>query len=241
MQVKNRFCLDILLVVLVIVIVAGFAGAQDVNSQRGVINFAAPVLPDPLLQHSKEIYILNGCVYCHGVDLQVRNGEAADLLHSTLVGRDKNGDTIAPLLRAGIPQTPKLSPMPQFSDLSDSEIADIVRWIHYARQQGRYKEVIDAKVSGPGDVVAGKSYFDQKCGACHSTETDFSKIGTKYNPSELKAQILRPKFLDAPKTLKIDQPHNTTLEVARPRHLALLENYTAEEVNNVIAFLRSGK
>src|SRR5215469_6130707 len=147
---------------------AGLASAQDVGSQRGVVNFAAPILPDPLLQHSKEVYILNGCVYCHGVDLVVRNGEAADLLHSKLVGQDQNGNLIGPLLRAGIPQTPKLSPMPQFSDLSDSEIADIVRWIHYARQQGRYKEVMEAKGTSPENASAGKAYFNQKCASCHS-------------------------------------------------------------------------
>ncbi len=220
---------------------AGIARPQDPNGQRGVINFAQPILSDPLLQHSKEIFILNGCVYCHGVDLVVRNGEAADLLHSNLVGQDQNGNLIGPLLRAGIPQTPKLSPMPQFSDLSDSEIADIVRWIHYARQQGRYKEAMEAKDSPRGDAAAGKAYFQQKCASCHSTEGAFSKIGTKYSESELKAQILRPKFVEAPKTLKIDQPRDAKLEAGRPRHLSLLENYTPGDVNNLMAFLQSQK
>lgn len=223
---------------LAILLFAGMAAAQDVNSQRGVINFAAPILPDPLLQHSKEIYILNGCVYCHGVDLLVRNGEAADLLHSKLVGQDENGNLIGPLLRAGIPQTPKLSPMPQFSDLSDSEIADIVRWVHYARQQGRYKEVMEAKETGLGDAAAGKAYFDQKCAACHSTETGLSKIGDKYKPSELKAQMLRPKSLDAAKSWKVGQTNDDSkLNAGRSRHLALLENYTPADVNNLVAFL----
>src|SRR4051794_27689680 len=78
----------------------------------GVVNFVEPILPDPVLQHSKEVYVLNGCAYCHGVDLKVRNGEAADLLHSPIVAADKNGSVIGPLLRQGIPQTAKLSPMP---------------------------------------------------------------------------------------------------------------------------------
>ena len=226
---------------LLLALAAGITGAQDVNSQRGVINFAAPVLPDPLLQHSKEIFILNGCVYCHGVDLVVRNGEAADLMHSRLVGQDQNGNLIGPLLRAGIPQTPKLSPMPQFSDLSDSEIADIVRWVHYARQQGRYKEVMEVKETTPGNAVAGKAYFEQKCASCHSLETDFSKIGAQYKESELKARILRPKFVDAPKSLRVDRPQDAKQEAARPRHLALLENYTPEDVNNLVAFLEKSR
>ena len=234
---RNRICL----LLLAIVLPAGITAAQDVNSQKGVINFAAPILKDPLLQHSKEIYILNGCVYCHGVDLVVRNGEAADLMHSKLIGQDQNGNLIGPLLRAGIPQTPKLSPMPQFSDLSDSEIADIVRWVHYARQQGHYKEVMEARETTPGNVSAGKAYFDEKCASCHSVETDFSKIGGKYNETELKAQILRPKFLDAPKSLKMDQPHDAKLDAARTRHLSLLENYTATEVISLVAYLRDKK
>lgn len=229
------------LLLLALSLAARITAAQDVNSQKGVINFAEPILNDPLLQHSKEIYILNGCVYCHGVDLVVRNGEAADLMHSKLVGQDQNGSLIGPLLRTGIPQTPKLSPMPQFSDLSDSEIADIVRWVHYARQQGHFKEVIEAKGTTPGNSAAGKTYFDQKCTSCHSLETDFAKIGSEYNESELKAQILRPKFVDAPKSLKIDQPHDPKLESARSRHLSLLENYTPEDVNNLVSLLHNSK
>src|SRR5215469_18763760 len=173
---------------------AGLASAQDVGSQRGVVNFAAPILPDPLLQHSKEVYILNGCVYCHGVDLVVRNGEAADLLHSKLVGQDQNGNLIGPLLRAGIPQTPKLSPMPQFSDLSEQQIAALVRWIHYARAQGHYKEITEAKNLAPGNAARGKLYFDEKCGSCHSASGDLAKIGRKYDPSALRERILRPKL-----------------------------------------------
>src|SRR5690348_8167470 len=114
---------------------AAFAQQNEANRQNGVIDFLKPINPDSVLQHDKEIYVLYGCAYCHGVDLQVRNGEAADLLHSTLVGKDNNGDYIGAVLRVGIPQTAKLSPMPQFSDLSDREISDIVDWIHYSRQQ----------------------------------------------------------------------------------------------------------
>ncbi len=66
-------------------------------------------------------------------------------MHSAVVGCDTNGNVIGPLLRAGIAQTPKLSPMPQFSDLSDRQISAIVTWIHYARQQGLAQEAARAK------------------------------------------------------------------------------------------------
>ena len=124
---------------------AASVAAQSVAVHRSYDTaFLGKPLADPVLQHAKETYVLFGCAYCHGLNLVAR-GEAADLMHSALVGRDVNGNVIGPLLRAGIPQTPKLSPMPQFSDLSDGEIAAIVTWIHYARQQGLAQEAARAK------------------------------------------------------------------------------------------------
>src|SRR5258705_9636675 len=118
-----------------VIVFATFAAAQSGARPGYDIAYIGPPLADPILQHSKETYVLYGCSYCHGLNLESR-GEATDLMHSRIVGRDENANTIGPLLRAGIPQTAKLSPMPQFSDLSDQEIAAIARWIHYARQQG---------------------------------------------------------------------------------------------------------
>jgi hypothetical protein len=91
-------------------------------------------LADPVMQKAKETYIVMGCAYCHGINLTPR-GEAADLMRSPLVGADVNGNLLIPLLRAGVPKTLKLSPMPQYSDLSERQLSDIVRWIHYVRTQ----------------------------------------------------------------------------------------------------------
>src|SRR3954453_23354037 len=82
--------------------------AQTVAKDSYDIQYIGPRLADPVLQHSKETYVLFGCSYCHGLNLVAR-GEATDLMHSRLVGRDDNGNLIGPLLRAGIPQTAKLS------------------------------------------------------------------------------------------------------------------------------------
>ena len=214
------------------------ARAQDVNRQQGVINFAEPILPDPVMQHNKEVFILNGCVYCHGVDLRVRNGEAADLMHSALVGADQNGNLIGPLLRAGIPQTPKLSPMPQFADLSDAQISDIVHWIHYARQQGVYEELVQAKEVKKGDSSVGKVYFDKSCGSCHNVAKGFAQGLAKYSSSTLRKRILRPPFVDTPISFKVDQLHDKTMITARERHLWLLENYSLDDIANLVAYLQ---
>ena len=119
-----------ILTAICVVAFAASIAAQSPPSHRSYDEqFIGPVLPDPVLQHAKETFVLFGCAYCHGLNL-VSRGEATDLMHSALVGRDENGSRIGPLLRAGIPQTAKLSPMPQFSDLSDRQLHEIASYIH---------------------------------------------------------------------------------------------------------------
>ena len=199
--------------------------------------FLGPPLADPVLQHAKETFVLFGCAYCHGLNL-VSRGEATDLMHSALVGRDENGNRIGPLLRAGIPQTAKLSPMPQFSDLSDQQIAALVTWIHYTRQQGRYQE-LTATPTRAGDAAAGKAYFERSCSMCHAVDRDLSGIGRKYETAALRAAILDPKALKVERSFTSARLSDMKLASARQRHYALLENYSAEEVANLVAYLAS--
>jgi cytochrome c oxidase cbb3-type subunit 3 len=215
---------------LTLLLVAAFpiATAFSQSTRPGYdVEFIGVPLADPILQHSKEQYVLYGCAYCHGVNLESR-GEATDLMHSRLVGRDVNGNVIGPLLRAGIPQTAKLSPMPQFSDLSDQQISTIARWIHYARQQGRFKELMESKDSEAGDAVAGKAYFEQNCKSCHPAP-----------PKAGKVQLLYPKFLSTAISFKVDQLHDANAASARQKHLSLLETYSREDVANLDAYLQA--
>ncbi len=214
--------------------------AQSVSKETYDFNYIGQPLADPVLQHSKETFVLFGCAYCHGLDL-VSRGEATDLMHSGLVGRDDNGSLIGPLLRAGIPQTAKLSPMPQFSDLSDQQIGALVRWIHYARAQGRFKEITAARDLGPGNAAAGKSYFDQKCGSCHSASGDLATVARKYDASTLRARILRPKFMEDAPSWRPERLHDQKAAAARQRHQALLENYSASDAQNLTAYLMTAK
>jgi len=202
------------------------------------IDFIGPPMADSVLQHSKETYVLFGCAYCHGLYL-VSRGEATDLMLSRLVGRDENANLIGQLLRAGIPQTAKLSPMPQFSDLSDQQIADIARWIHYARRQGRYNELMATNT--PGDPAAGKSYFQQTCSPCHAVERELLRIGTKYDAMTLRAAILDPPKLRGEPSYKLDELNDGKRAAARQRHHALLENYSAQEVANLVSYLQTVK
>ena len=213
------------------ILVAGALWAQSAGTPGYDINYIGPRMADPILQHSKEMYVLYGCSYCHGLYLDSR-GEATDLMHSRLVGRDENANLIGPLLRAGIPQTAKLSPMPQFSDLSDQQISAIATWIHYARQQGRYKELMEGKDLSSGNAGAGKAYFEEKCASRHLKPSDWTR-----DSRALRARILRPKFLDEPESWQIDRLRDARAAAARQRHLALLENYSAGDVASLVAYL----
>ena len=226
-----------LFAVLCVLAFAVTVGAQSTTAHRSYdTEFLGPPLADPVLQHAKETFVLFGCAYCHGLNL-VSRGEATDLMHSALVGRDENGNRIGPLLRSGIPQTAKLSPMPQFSDLSDQQIAALVTWIHYARQRDRIKTISEAK-PGPGDAAAGKAYFEKSCASCHTG--GFANIGKKYDATALRTQILEPKALAAAATFKLDAMPNAQQHAARDRHNSLLENYSAADVANLVAFLQGG-
>jgi len=213
------------------ILITGSLWAQSAGTPGYDINYIGPRMADPILQHSKEMYVLYGCSYCHGLYLESR-GEATDLMHSRLVGRDENANLIGPLLRAGIPQTAKLSPMPQFSDLSDQQISAIATWIHYARQQGRYKELIEGKDLSPGNAGAGKAYFEKNCTSCHTSPADLRR-----EDGTLRTRILRPKFLDTAESWQVDRLRDTKTGMARQRHRALLENYSADDVANLIAYL----
>jgi hypothetical protein len=116
-----------------LLLLAAAAGAQTRAAPEYDVAYLGPPLADPLLQDAKETYVVMGCAYCHGINL-VPRGEAADLRTSPLVAADVNGSLLVPLLKAGVPKTLKLSPMPQYSDLSERQLAQIVRWIHHARK-----------------------------------------------------------------------------------------------------------
>jgi mono/diheme cytochrome c family protein len=223
-----------------LVLVAGTLGAQSVSKGSYDFNYIGRPLSDPLLQKAKETFVLFGCSYCHGLNL-VSRGEATDLMHSKLVGSDTDGKIIGRLLRSGIPQTPALSPMPQFSDLSDQQIADLARWIHYARAQGRFKELTQEKDAPPGNIAAGNAYFVEKCGSCHSASGDMAEIASKYTGPQLKAVMLKPNVMDEPSSWKLEQLHDVRKAAARQQHQRLLENYSAVEASNLTAYLATLK
>lgn len=216
----------------------GAAKSQEIPRfpDHGWFDFKAPIMADPQLQHAKETFIQYGCAYCHNVDLHPR-GEAADLMHSPLVGSDTDGSVIATLLKSGIPQTEKQSPMPQFSDLSDAQMKDIARWIHYARMEGHFTELMAMGEAKPGNAATGKTYFDQTCASCHTAAALKNTLGG-VPAAQYKARVLKPAMLEAIPSFQLASGADARAK-ARSRHSWLLENYTEAEVADLLAYLRA--
>lgn len=129
--------------------------------------------------------------------------------------------------------------MPQFSDLSDRELADIARWIHYSKGQGHFAELMQDRDVVVGDISAGKAYFEKSCSMCHSPASIASAIKV-VKDADLKAFIIRPAFLQS--TPSFDVSRRTEKAVTgRAKHGTLLENYTSAEVADLLAFIKTIK
>ncbi len=184
--------------------------------------------PTAELERGRKVFVLSSCHFCHGVDLTQTSMGSADLLHSPIVGADQDGNLIGPIVKAGLPNLQ--TSMPSFYDLSDQDIKDLARYVHYLRQQGRYKELM-AAAPIPGDANAGKSYFNGAggCSKCHSTTGDLAGIGARYDTKTLRSRFLMPNGT-APK-------EGVATTAAAQQHLHLLENYDPSDVDNVLAYL----
>ena len=90
-----------------------------------------------------------------------------------------------------------------------------------------------------GDAMAGKRYFESNCSSCHAVDGDLAGVGRKYDAAKLRAAILDPNALKVEPTFTVDRLHDTKVASAQQRHQALLENYSAEEVANLVAYLGS--
>ena len=221
-------------VVVAILLMAGAVAAQSARPGYNEAFIGAP-LADPVMQYNKESYVMYGCAYCHGVNL-VPRGEAVDLRQSALVGADVDGSLIVKALRAGFWNTTKLSPMPQYADLSDQQLHAIAAYIHYARQRDRMATLTQGPVQ-TGSVAAGQAEFAKQCESCHAR--NLAGIGTRHDAAALRARILEPPALSGRSSFALDRIRDTRVADARLRHERLLENLTAEQVANLVVYLQT--
>ncbi len=132
------------------------------------------------------------CGFCHGAN--GRGASGPDLIHSSLVSHDVNGDLIGQVVRNGRPE----KGMPAFQ-LSDGHIRSIAVYLHaeaklasttYQRGPGEY--AVEKLLVG--NAQAGRTYFEGagKCAACHSPGGDLAHVAAKYKPIDLQSRIAFP-------------------------------------------------
>ena len=178
--------------------------------------------PTAELERGRTVYVLSSCHFCHGIDLSQAAMGAANLMHSALVGHDQNGNLIGSIVRSGLPNLQ--TAMPQYSDYTDQQIRDLAAYIHYLRQQGRYKELTAAASAPAGDAGLGRTYFEANCAKCHAG--NLAGIAGKYDAVQLRERLLRPA------SAVVEQP-----PAGAVTHARMLENYKEDDVRNVVAYL----
>lgn len=214
----------LIVAVLLCVVFLPAVSGQDAKPK---VDAGGPVAPTAALERGRTVYVLSSCHFCHGIDLTGASMGAADLMHSPLVGADRNGNLIGSIVLAGLPNLQ--TAMPKFADLTKDQISDLAGYVHYLRQQGRYKELMTANLPA-GDAKTGETYFDGSggCSKCHST-TDLATSVRKYDATTLRSRFLRPG-----PAVPAD---NVTPSAGEQAHLRLLENYSPADVANALAYL----
>ena len=177
--------------------------------------------------------VLNHCHFCHGEDLTRANMGAANLTQSALVGADTDGNAIGAVVRAGLPNLQ--TAMPSYRELSAQEMVDLARYIHYLRQQAKYNELIQPSDDGARRCRARKSTLHRRRAVAPRATRPATRspgLPCKYDPAALRARLLRP---GPPKPVDDEGVEPTAGQSA---HLKLLENYTAANVDDLLAYLR---
>jgi cytochrome c oxidase cbb3-type subunit 3 len=134
------------------------------------------------------------CGMCHGSE--AKGGSGPNLIDSSLVRHDDNGNLIGKVIREGRPERG----MPVFASFTDNQVMDIVTFLHAAIEASDNRSA-----AGPaggyslkrlltGNAQAGKQFFNGEggCATCHSISGDLAGIAKKYSPVELEGRILYP-------------------------------------------------
>lgn len=160
---------------------------------------------------------VKSCSFCHGSD--ATGGEGPNLILSSVVRHDKDGDLIGQVIREGRPA----AGMPPFP-MPQNEVADIVAFLHERvkesdrRSAGRPSGAYSLATLLTGNAEAGKAFFygDGQCSRCHSPTGDLAGIAKKYSPIELEPRFLWPS--------------------AGVRETALIETKSGQKVSGELAY-----
>lgn len=151
-----------------------------------------------VIERGDGLYQVN-CMACHGADLRGGDQGGPNLLRSTVVLNDVDGEVIGQVIRNG------MNRMPMITTLDDEAIRAVSGYIHSvvatAQGQGappRVEYDLDIVV---GDARRGERFFNQECTDCHSVTRDLDGIAAEIDdPVNLQNAWLagsRGRFGDA--------------------------------------------
>ncbi len=133
------------------------------------------------------------CGFCHGADATGARGP--DLVRSTLVAHDVNGNLIGEVIKNGRPDK-GMPPIPS----TDEQIADLSAFLHARAKEALESSGVPAAYPVEklltGNLEKGKSFFEGTggCKNCHSPTGDLAGVAKKYSSIELEAHMLYPDF-----------------------------------------------
>ncbi len=163
------------------------------HASDSMVDQKGPTASDSVAARGRSQFA-RSCAFCHGADAS-GSSEGPDLIRSSVVRHDSNGDRIGPVIREGQPA----KGMPPVA-LSESQIADVVAFLHARvtesdrRSAGHPSALYSLDRLLTGSAGAGKQFFGGRggCAQCHSITADLAGIARKYPPVELQARFLYP-------------------------------------------------
>jgi cytochrome c oxidase cbb3-type subunit III len=183
MRALRKACAKTIAIVILAVCAVCLA-AQDADDIREQANTASASAGKVLFQQN--------CGFCHGPDGHGASGP--DLIRSTLVSHDADGNLIGEVVHNGRAQ--KGMPAFPFSDVQIHQIADFLHSEAKIASTVARRVPLDypAEKLLVGNAEAGRAYFNGKgkCSQCHSPQGDLARIATKYKPIDLQSRIVFP-------------------------------------------------
>ncbi len=160
------------------------AGASQPAFRRPAAYPERPPAAPAVLERGKAIYGVH-CAFCHGADARGGSG-GPNLIRTSLVLNDQNGELMGPVIRGGREGMPKF-------DLNDAQISDIAAFIHSFKVGGYDASRMTPLTIVTGDPVAGETYFQKTCTGCHSVTGNLKGIGSRIDdPKQLQQSWLMP-------------------------------------------------
>ena len=134
------------------------------------------------IERGKTLWGVN-CTFCHGPDARGGDGGGPNLLRSSLMLDDQNGELIGPIVQKGRGAMPAIP-------LSNEQVADIAAFLHAIPVSSR---------TGPstlsilvGDAKKGEAYVTQTCAKCHVTAALRAFSNKVEDPKTLQQMWLMP-------------------------------------------------